>query len=63
VPAKSVFENARHLVTGGFFERAPEWKQFPATGEKILPPAIQSYRLCSKQQPGNEWDLGIGRAH
>jgi hypothetical protein len=39
-PSEKVLENAQYLVTGGFFERAPEWKEFSALGDKIHPPAM-----------------------
>jgi hypothetical protein len=40
VPSEKVFENARYLVSGGFFERSPEWKDFSASENKIYPPTI-----------------------
>ncbi len=40
VPTAKVLEHAKHLVMAGLFDRAPEWKDFPAGGDKAKPPAV-----------------------
>jgi hypothetical protein len=38
-PSENALRHAHHLVSGGFFEGTPDWKEFSATGEKTQPPA------------------------
>ena len=48
-PSKTVLEHAQRLVTGGFFQRAPELKEFSASGQTTQPPAILPQHLSNVQ--------------
>ena len=39
-PSAKVLGHVRGLVTGGLFDRTPEWKEFPANGDKAQPPVV-----------------------
>jgi len=49
VPSASVFEQARHLMTGGFFDGRPEWKEFSAAGTEAKPPLVVPKHLAHAQ--------------
>jgi hypothetical protein len=39
-PSAKLLERSLQLVTGNFFERAPEWKEVTASGDKVQPSAV-----------------------
>jgi hypothetical protein len=62
-PSQQVLENAQHLMTGGFFEGMPEWKEFGASGNKVQPPAVVPRHLAFIQSSsfatGGSWALEL----
>ncbi|RTL77540.1 MAG: hypothetical protein EKK36_01980 [Bradyrhizobiaceae bacterium] len=48
-PEDRVLEHAHHLVTGDFFQRSPEWKEFPADGASVRPPPITPEHIVHVQ--------------
>ncbi|NVO15855.1 MAG: hypothetical protein HXX10_17615 [Rhodoplanes sp.] len=40
-PSAKALERPLHLITGGFFERGVQWKEFPATGQQVRPPMVE----------------------
>lgn len=48
-PSAKILERAHQLVSGGFFERGPEWKEFAATGDKAQLPAVTPKHLSHVQ--------------
>lgn len=40
VPTDKALKHAQHLVAGSWFERRPEWKDFPTTGSATRPPVV-----------------------
>lgn len=62
-PSGEVLEHARHLIRGGYFERAPEWKEFSASGKKTQPPATIPSHLAHVQSgslaTNGSWALDV----
>lgn len=62
-PSAQVLSNARHLAMGGFFERAPEWKEFPAVGDKAHPPVVMPSHIAHLQSQNfatsGSWALDV----
>jgi rubrerythrin len=63
VPSARALERATLLVSGGVFERIPEAKEFPASGEPIRPPNIVPRHLAHVQSRSlatmGSWALDI----
>jgi hypothetical protein len=62
-PSAQVLQRPLQLVTGNFFERAPEWKEFGASGDKTQPPAVMPKHIVHVQSKNyattGSWALDV----
>jgi hypothetical protein len=62
-PSAKLLERSLDLVTGGFLERAPEWKEFAASGDKVQLSAVVPRHIAYVQSrnfaTGGSWALDV----